>query len=111
MLLWDSAYSLFLGQSLCRIGGVLSTPSPFPSASSIFVGSMARRRGVEYGPSFKFQKHEENLSLSPSVAHLKRFFSTTKHTSKSFLTLADKEVLVCPFSPGSTLEPGLKGFH
>jgi hypothetical protein len=27
----------------------------------------------------------ENFSQSTSVAHLKRFFSTTKHTNKSFL--------------------------
>jgi hypothetical protein len=38
------------------------------------VGSMAHRRGVEYGPSFEFLMHKENLSLSTSVAHLKRFF-------------------------------------
>jgi hypothetical protein len=48
--------------------------------------SQARRRGVEYGPSFDFLMHKENLSLSTSVAHLKRFFSTTKHTNKSFLS-------------------------
>jgi hypothetical protein len=51
------------------------------------VGSMAHRRGgVEYGPSFEFLMHKENLSLSTSVAPLKRFFSTTKHTNKSFLS-------------------------
>jgi hypothetical protein len=50
------------------------------------VGSMAHRRGVEYGPSFEFLMHKENLSLSTSVAHLKRFFSITKHTNKSLLS-------------------------
>jgi hypothetical protein len=51
------------------------------------VGSMVcRRRGVEYGPSFEFLMHKENLSLSTNVAHLKRFFSTTKHGNKSFLS-------------------------
>jgi hypothetical protein len=35
---------------------------------------------------FNFLKHERNLSLSTSVAHLKRFFSTTKHTNQSFLS-------------------------
>jgi hypothetical protein len=50
------------------------------------VGSMARRRGVEYESSFQFLMLEENLNLSTSVAHLKRFFSTTKHTNKSFLS-------------------------
>jgi hypothetical protein len=58
------------------------------------VGSMARRRGVEYESSFQFLMLEEKLNLSTSVAHLKRFFSTTKHTNKSFLskiTLSDME--------------------
>jgi hypothetical protein len=50
------------------------------------VGSMAHRRGVEYGPSFQFLKHEENHSLSTSIANLKSFFSTTKHINKSFLS-------------------------
>jgi hypothetical protein len=45
-----------------------------------------RRRGVEYGLSFEFLMHKENLSLSTSVDHLKRFFSATKHTNKSFLS-------------------------
>jgi hypothetical protein len=40
------------------------------------VGSMARIRGFEYVPSFQLLMHERNLSLSTSVAHLKRFTST-----------------------------------
>jgi hypothetical protein len=35
---------------------------------------MARRRGVEYGPSFEFLMHKQNLSLSTSVSHLKKVF-------------------------------------
>jgi hypothetical protein len=50
------------------------------------VGSMARRSGVEYGPAFEFLMRKENRNLSTSVAHLKRFFSTTNHTNKSFLS-------------------------
>jgi hypothetical protein len=45
-----------------------------------------RRGGVEYGPSFQFLRHNDNLSLSTSVAHIKRFLSTTKHTNRSFLS-------------------------
>jgi hypothetical protein len=42
------------------------------------VGSMAHRRGVEYGTSYQFLKKQRNLNLSTSVAHLKQVFSTTR---------------------------------
>jgi hypothetical protein len=35
--------------------------------------------------SLEFLMHKENLNLSTSVAHVKRFFSTTKHNNKIFL--------------------------
>jgi hypothetical protein len=58
------------------------------------VGSMARRTGVEYRPSFEFLMHKENLSLSTSVAHLKRFsllLSTLTRVSLANITLRDME--------------------
>jgi hypothetical protein len=80
----------------CQLGRAIATTFPhLPRRLSQakgnlalipLVGTMTRRRGVEYEPSFEFLKHYENLNLSTSVAHLKKFFSTTNHTNKSFLS-------------------------
>jgi hypothetical protein len=92
-----------------------------PAAEPFFVGAVSTDRAkvkwwIDYSNDSDDDDTDEVINtVEVGVAFQTRYLLTPSFVAllrhQSLLSLVDKEALVLPFSPGSTLEPGLKGFH
>jgi hypothetical protein len=96
----------------CRtMADVAALETPFHQSSARFAPHGWPTGGVLRRSSLRAERHNIELvrcwpggwSLAAATEIRRRLFSVE--------ALVDEEALVRPFSPGSTLELGLKGFH